>query len=701
MSGPTLALGRTTGIALNRSKWSSPKPDRQLPLASNDRQKPARVLIVEDEAVVQLHLRRLLGELGYDVCGVAATAADALRVADEQRPDAVLMDVHLQGGDDGIATAALLQSRIAAAFVFITAYADEETVRRAQEAGAAGYVVKPFTREQVHAVLATALSGHDRLADIRRREQALRSALTTRGDGILVADADGSLSFINDRVCDVLGCSDSGWVGRPLRDLLADTLAGDCAVVAAIDRAQASKSAQVFDGVATTCRGIASRRVSGEVDPLFDADGSPGGLLIVVRDGSAPRHVTAPVERRPFGDGTRMLIYSHDTFGLGHLQRCLSLSRALLDAFPKLSILLVTGSAVVQRFRLPPGLDYVKLPAVRKVASERYEARTLHMSEEGVWRLRTNILTRTIRDYDPDVLLVDHSPIGMRGELRPGLEWLRANRPGCVCVLGLRDILDDGASVRALWEEQGIYDVLRDAYQRVVVYGSREVYDVPTEYAFPPELRDKTQFLSYVVDPRPWESLRSERSRPSVAVTIGGGDGASELVEAYIDMLRAYRDRVRFDSVILAGPLTPQAAIDRFRAAIEGLPAVVHEFVESTSPYLSAADLVISTAGYNTVVQALRYAKRAILVPRVLHRQEQLLRATRLQSLGLVSVLLPKDMESPSLFAAVDAALSQPGPPIADALARAGIELDGARQFAELCRRLRVGGRETMETVND
>ena len=96
---------------------------------------------------------------------------------------------------------------------------------------------------------------------------------------------------------------------------------------------------------------------------------------------------------------------------------------------------------MAHRYAMPPGVDYVKLPALQKVGAERYEARSLQIPGADVVALRSSLILQTARDYRPNVLLVDHSPIGSEGELLPTLNWLRETG-GCTRILGLRDIVD-------------------------------------------------------------------------------------------------------------------------------------------------------------------------------------------------------------------------------------------------------------------
>ncbi len=133
-----------------------------------------RVLIVEDEAIVQLHLARIVEAAGYEVCGVAGSSAEALSRAAAEPPDVVLMDIRLRGGLDGIETALRLRAERDTAVIFVTAHADEATLARAGRALPMGYIVKPFEPDDVRAALATALARRRALAGEELRPARLK-----------------------------------------------------------------------------------------------------------------------------------------------------------------------------------------------------------------------------------------------------------------------------------------------------------------------------------------------------------------------------------------------------------------------------------------------------------------------------------------------------------------------------------------------
>ena len=132
-----------------------------------------RILIVEDEAVTVLALKQELTELGYDIAGDASTAADALRVAEYNRADLVLMDIQLDGGISGVAAAAAIRGHLNIPVVFLTAHASAETAGRAVESGAFGYLLKPYTVSGLKVAIEIALHKH-------ATESAMRRALSAR-----------------------------------------------------------------------------------------------------------------------------------------------------------------------------------------------------------------------------------------------------------------------------------------------------------------------------------------------------------------------------------------------------------------------------------------------------------------------------------------------------------------------------------------
>src|ERR671923_2514611 len=228
--------------------------------------------------------------------------------------------------------------------------------------------------------------------------------------------------------------------------------------------------------------------------------------------------------------GTRtVLLYAQDRQGLGHITRSLTIARHLLARYPNAVAYLATKSALASHFGLPDRFDYIKLPtrlrpAAQRTALEEKDAKR-HLRE-----LRAALLRELALGLAPDLVLVDHEPLGAKGEFTTGLRALKAARPDTRFVFGLRDIMDDPERIRAQWRELGVYEALEQLYDGIAVYGSPALHDVADAYAIPPSVRAKLQYCSYVV--REPSRLRGDAVRaryglpldgPLVVATAGSG----------------------------------------------------------------------------------------------------------------------------------------------------------------------------------
>ncbi len=120
----------------------------------------ARIMIVEDEAVVAMDLESRLKHLSYEVAAVASSKADAVKAAESARPDLVLMDINLQGRPEGIGAAREIGERFGIPCIFVTAYADDATLNEAKLTAPMGYIVKPFSDRELRAAIEVGLYRH-------------------------------------------------------------------------------------------------------------------------------------------------------------------------------------------------------------------------------------------------------------------------------------------------------------------------------------------------------------------------------------------------------------------------------------------------------------------------------------------------------------------------------------------------------------
>lgn len=127
---------------------------------SGDSAGPVRVLVVEDEALVAMFLTDVLEDLHYEVCGVAASAADALTIAERERPALALVDINLAGAEDGIATACTLRERFSVGSIFMSGATDPELMERAERAQPHGFLHKPYDADQLKGALEAVFAPH-------------------------------------------------------------------------------------------------------------------------------------------------------------------------------------------------------------------------------------------------------------------------------------------------------------------------------------------------------------------------------------------------------------------------------------------------------------------------------------------------------------------------------------------------------------
>lgn len=337
-----------------------------------------------------------------------------------------------------------------------------------------------------------------------------------------------------------------------------------------------------------------------------------------------------------------VFLYSHDTYGLGHLRRNLAIAEHLLSGDRPFSVRLLTGSPVIANWSLPLGLNVTALPPVVKTGVETYKSRDSKQPFSRIKASREALILKSVIEEKPDFLIVDHAPAGMNAELLPALAFIRRELPGTQVILGLRDILDDPQTVQSIWAEQKIIPLLDTFYDYVLVYGSRALFDVVENYRLPGSVSAKLRYSGYVARLAGRAVERASGEGATVLVTAGGGEDGFFLMKAYLDALaRGSLGSIR--SRIVTGPLMSPEERRTLVDYAQDDPAI--EIIPSTMDLptmLDGADLVIAMAGYNTSVEIVASGKPAILVPRAAPRAEQKMRAEMLARLGYVWAVEPE-----------------------------------------------------------
>jgi predicted glycosyltransferase len=366
----------------------------------------------------------------------------------------------------------------------------------------------------------------------------------------------------------------------------------------------------------------------------------------------------------------RLLIYSQDGLGLGHLRRTTLLAAEFLTAQPGASVLTICDSPIGQFFSATAGHDYLKLPSIQKLSPGQWSPVSLSAPFADVLALRTQAIRTAALSFEPDVVLVDHMPHGAMGELVPTLEALE--RTEARMVLGLRDILDAPATVRRRWHLEGAFEAVERHFDDVLVYGSRDVFDVAAQYAWPSQIRDRLRYCGYVCSPPSVPSAESVRrlylrgvpdGRLVVAMAGGGADGYP-LFDALLQAIPSLVVDRPCAVVIVTGPFLPDAQRKQLQMLAGGLPVHLVPTVSDSLSFLGAADLVVAMAGYNTTAEILSLGTRALLVPRAGPSAEQQMRARRFAQRGWVQWVAPDALSADSLATAMAVALDTPAAPV-------------------------------------
>lgn len=340
----------------------------------------------------------------------------------------------------------------------------------------------------------------------------------------------------------------------------------------------------------------------------------------------------------------RILLYSHDGFGLGHLRRNLNVATRLVATLSDASGLLVAGFPGVPGVDLPDGVDLVKLPSIRKVATEQWRPRTLRIDDARIRELRRSLVSAAFRSFAPDLVLVDYMPAGVWRELVPSLRTLKASGHARI-VLGLRDILDDPDVTRAAWARSAHGDILRECYDRILVYGDRDVFDADEAYGLSRFLPGRVEHVGYACTSPTGTEPAAIRARLGadvddalVVVTAGGGADAFPMMSLVVRALGLLAPDRRMRVVVVAGPLMPLDEFHRIEDAAVGLSVVVRRTMGDLPDVLAAADLVVTMGAYNTLCEAVRLGRRVLSIPRRGPSAEQGLRARLFAERGLVEV---------------------------------------------------------------
>lgn len=343
-------------------------------------------------------------------------------------------------------------------------------------------------------------------------------------------------------------------------------------------------------------------------------------------------------------------MYSHDTFGLGHLQRCRTIAHSLVEDFRGLQVLIISGAPIAGAFDYRARVDFVKIPSVIKLRNGEYTSLEKDIDLHETLRMRQSIIRHTAETFRPDIFIVDKEPLGLRGEIEDTLSYLKTR--GTTLVLGLREVMDAPHLLEAEWARRDVMRKIGLFYDKVWAYGPPDFYDPLTGLDVPPAVRAKMRFVGFLQ--RSLQRIELPGHRPEgeyILVTTGGGGDGAELIHDVID---AYQQdpHLQHRALIVLGPYMPARKRNKLLKKGAKIPYIkIIEFDNRMEDLIAGAKAVVAMGGYNTYCEILSFDKPALIVPRTEPREEQLIRARRAAELGLIEMLLPEEAKDSQRFA--------------------------------------------------
>jgi len=347
-------------------------------------------------------------------------------------------------------------------------------------------------------------------------------------------------------------------------------------------------------------------------------------------------------------------LYSHDTMGLGHIRRNLLIAGSISNSSIKANILVISGAREAAAFHIPKNVDFLTLPSYYKNHKSEYIPKNFNIDLESLKSIRSHSIKAALRYFNPDLFIVDKVPRGVLCELDSTLKTLK-KMGNTKIILGLRDILDRPEDVNTEWKREKNIKYINKYYDSVWIYGDPYIYDLTKEYKISHKLRIDVVYTGYLVLKNLNETYKERRrinqklNFPKgrlILCLVGGGQDGEKIVETFSKV------NFRKDTygVVLTGPFMPIEIVNKLKKCSESNSRLfIYNFVPDPMILIERAESVISMGGYNTICELLSLNKRALIIPRINPRKEQLIRAKRMTELMLVEMMHPDDMNPISI----------------------------------------------------
>ncbi|HEY6287252.1 MAG TPA: glycosyltransferase, partial [Ktedonobacteraceae bacterium] len=372
---------------------------------------------------------------------------------------------------------------------------------------------------------------------------------------------------------------------------------------------------------------------------------------------------------------------------LGHTVRCATLGHALLNQISSSIVVGITGAS--KGFELlPPAMDLIKIPSYLTYDDTEGVRTTpvLSVAKEQFQRIRENLISTFVQDFQPHALIVDFHPEGKNGELTPTV----INSPKTHKVLGLRGILGSPAEINRDFFNPRLVAFIQKHFSAIHVYIDQQVYRLEDYYAIPDSLSAMFKYTGYVT--RSTISTKAEArallelapDARIIVISFGGGQGTEPIWQAILGSLPKIQKQ--FDYAYLsAGPYLETDAYERLRTQVSQHPNWTWTRLINPLPaWIKASDFFIGSGGYNSLAEIIAMGANALIIPRQLNEHEQEIHATKLANLNVLRIVHLETILSEDLNSLLEMCLKEPYPH--DHIIK--IATDGAQQSAHLIEEL-------------
>lgn len=273
-----------------------------------------KIMVVEDTYIVAKDLQDSLHKLGYSVEEITDSGKAAIQLAEKIRPDLILMDIKLKGKLDGIEAATIIKDQFDIPIIYLTAYADDDTLQRAKRTEPSGYIIKPYKKEELHSVIEMALYKRKMEGYLKKREEFLSTTLKSISDAVITTDVDARITFINPIAEVITGWGQEEALGKHIDQLyrIIDEKTGNQIENPVIPVLAHGKKETIENHLLMTKQ---NRRISiaSDISPIKNEKGKIIGSAIILRDNTEKKKIQEELIK-----AQRLASLSHIAGSIGH-----------------------------------------------------------------------------------------------------------------------------------------------------------------------------------------------------------------------------------------------------------------------------------------------------------------------------------------------------------------------------------------------